>query len=646
MMAGTAPQAAGRSSLAPGKVVGGRFVVEGKHAEDALGDVLAARDQKTKKAIALRVLTPGLLDDAGIKVLRAECRTAAGLKHRNVVATYGVGTDAGGSPFVAAERVDGDPLSDLIEQRKQSGAQMSLRGAYNVIAHVCKALSFVHDKTCHGALRPSVVWVSRSGRVKVGGFGDSLAVLKAAGAAALGAREQACLAPEVKAGAEPTERSDIFGVGALLYTLLTGRSPADGFVPPSQAHPDATEAIDQVLLTCLAADPAARYGSPDEVRSALAPLVAEAPASTDDEDDFGVEIDIDLASEKPPAPAARPAPPVVRAPPPPAPPRANDAPAVGARVSIHEGFRAAGAAATAAATSEVDFQDLLAKITENDAPRWMVVKDNLDHGPFAGRELVELIVKSDIVGEHALFNMDTGERKPVGEWEDFREFLEQARLNREAAAHQQALVRVEKTEKRSNVFKLAVGGTIVAMIATVAGVYLATRGEATQEEIADADLAALYESGDIEIEGSAGILPDPPRRGGKGRGRGRQAGASGAPRTGGGLSYEEAMNQIVDLGSAQQGGGEARLSPATVAGVMNRHINSFFSCVSAELRRGGSLGTVQIDLAIAGDGSVLGASTRQGSGSFQACIAGRVRSVRFPSFSAPRMGARFSFSVQ
>jgi hypothetical protein len=105
------------------------------------------------------------------------------------------------------------------------------------------------------------------------------------------------------------------------------------------------------------------------------------------------------------------------------------------------------------------------------------------------------------------------------------------------------------------------------------------------------------------------------------------------------------MERAVDIGSAAGGGGEQRLTAGTVQGVMNRNINRFFSCVGAEIRRGGQLGSVRIDLAIAGDGSVIGASTRQGSGAFRSCIASKVRTVRFPSFSAPRMGASFSFSV-
>ena len=112
------------------------------------------------------------------------------------------------------------------------------------------------------------------------------------------------------------------------------------------------------------------------------------------------------------------------------------------------------------------------------------------------------------------------------------------------------------------------------------------------------------------------------------------------------MSYEDAMNQAVNLGDVSGGGGgERQLTPQDVAGVMNRNINSLFSCVGAELRSGGSLSNVQIDLAIAGSGQVLGASSHQGSASFQACIGSRARGIRFPTFPAPRMGARYSFSV-
>jgi hypothetical protein len=105
------------------------------------------------------------------------------------------------------------------------------------------------------------------------------------------------------------------------------------------------------------------------------------------------------------------------------------------------------------------------------------------------------------------------------------------------------------------------------------------------------------------------------------------------------------MSEAMDIGDATRSGGEGRLSPAQVAGVMNSQISSMFGCVSSELRSGRSLGRVRIDIAIAGSGQVMGSSVRAGSPEFQRCIQARVASVRFPSFGAPRMGASYSFDA-
>ena len=653
MTAKAAPAAPAASpQLPPGTVVGGRFEVVDKAREDALGLVLRARDQKTGRPIALRLLADAWMTGEAPSILRAECRKAAALQHRNVIATYGVGkADPGGHTFVACEWVDGSPLSEVLERRRAQGGHMSLRGAYNVVAHVCKALTEAAERTSHGTLRPSVVWVTASGRVKVADFGVGRALVATAGVNILGAREQACLAPEVRAGGTPDARSDIFGIGAILYQLLTGRSPADGFVPPSQAHPDASPAIDQVLLTCLAQDPAARFTAPDEVRTALLPLVADAPEHSAAED-FGlnveVDVDIDLASSRPPAPAAEASRPQGHEPPahrpPMAPPRpaspVPERPQVGQRVSMHDEFRPSmpdPAAGRPSAPASVDLGALLAKITENDAPRWMVVKDNLDHGPFSGRELVDLIVKGEVRDQHGLLNMDTGARKPVGEWPDFVEFVEQFKARDRDRRKKEAIAEAVQAEKRSGAFKFLVGAGILAVFGLAVGLFLWTREAAQDEQVADTELGDLYDVGEIEISGSAGILPDPPRS------RRRRGGGGGGGFVG---SYEEAMSRAVDIGSASGSGGQGRLDPSTVAGVMNRHVNRLYgACVVPETRRGGSLGNVQIDIAIAGSGSVLGASARQGSGAFKSCISQQMRRVRFPSFGAPRMGARYSFSA-
>lgn len=657
--------------LSPGSLVGGRFLVEGGVREDALGTVLRAQDQKTQKPILLRVLRDGLLDEAGLKRLREECRVAARLAHRNIAATYGVG-----SGFVASEWVDGHDLAEVLAKRVAEGRPMSLRGAYNVVAHVCRALTAAHSRTCHGALRPEVVWVTSAGRVKVSDFGLGKALVESQGPNALPYAEQASLAPEVKAGEPPTPRSDIFGVGAILYQLLTGKSPAEGFVPPSQAHPEATPEIDEILLRCLALDPAARFGSPDEVRSALQPLAAAAPEA--DAHDFDVDVDVDgdgVADEPAPKPAVAPSPasakPAAPTPPakpaaprPPAPPPSGAkprppgpppkpaapgaagpaAPQVGRRVGIDEEFRTSLPGPAPGAAAEVDLGGLLAKITENDAPRWMVVKDGLDHGPFSGRELVELIVKSDVLADHVLLNMDDGDRRPVKEHPELREFVDQARIRREEDARKAALKRAESAEKRTGVAKAAIAAGVLLVLGGGVAVFLMTREAGGDEQVAQADMGDLFQRGQIEVEGTAGILPDPPRGGGGGM---RRAGGGGGGRPGGFHgSYEDAMNVPIDLGDATGSGSQARLSPGDVASTMNRSLNSIYNaCVVPELRRGGGLGNVTIDIAIAGSGSVMGVSARAGSGEFKTCIRNQVSRVRFPSFAAPRMGARYSFSA-
>jgi hypothetical protein len=174
-----------------------------------------------------------------------------------------------------------------------------------------------------------------------------------------------------------------------------------------------------------------------------------------------------------------------------------------------------------------------------------------------------------------------------------------------------------------------VGLAAIAVIALAGGFYAYTRSRAAQQR-AEAE-GDLYKRGQLEIAGSAGILPMPKR------GARRSGGGGGG--SGGGLSYEDAMMQAVDLGSAE-GGGEQQLSQGTVAGVMNKNLNGIFNaCVH------GSVGTVKIDMAIAGSGQVVGVSVSGGDGGVQNCVAGQVRRIHFPSFSAPRMGARFTFGT-
>lgn len=617
------PDADANAAIPADTLVGGRFRVERPARHDGLSAILFARDEKTRKPIAIRVLSADFAGDPRVfEAVREEIKSAAKLKHRSLVATYGVGTHGTDAHFIACEWVQGTALSEFIRRRTDAGKPLSVRGVYNVVAHVCKAIAAVHEGGAfHGALRPSVVWISKSGRVKVGDLGLGSALVTTGKWNVLPADEQAFLAPEVRAGQAPGPQSDVWGVGALLYVLLTGRPPLDDRALPSAVHPNATTELDDIVRRCLSPAPSERYPTVNAIADALMPLVASAPEPTESDFDVDIEVDVDIAmSIIPSAPAPKASNPLAFAAgaAPPAPPEPKSA--------------------------GVDFSDLMAQLTKDDAARWMAVKGGLDHGPFTMRELVKLIVEGEILESHLLFNMDTGERKSLKEYPEFGEFIQQYRIRKSEKDHAVALQRSEKVEKRSNVAKFMILAGILGAVAIGVTGYILTRQAAERRAArGDEDLAALFESGQVKISGTADILKAP-RGGGR---RGGKPGASGGPgpASGGGFtSYDDAMNQAMEL-NLNQAGGERQLSSEDVAGVMNRKLNSLFGCVGQELRGGSQLGTVRIDIAIMGSGQVMGASVNVGSPAFKQCISAKMRQIQFPSFPAPRMGARYSFDV-
>ena len=607
-IASTRPEPSG---LHPGAVVGGRFEVIDQIDEDPQAVVWSAKDQQTKRAILVRVIRPELVSSETAPDFREACRTAATLSHRNIARVFGVGRTPKGEHFIAGEWIDGTRLSDFIQER--NGDPISLRGIYNVVAHLCSALSYAHEKGPHGTLRPSIVWITRGGRVKVHDFGVGQVLLGAAGSDAFKSTDHACLAPEVKRGEPATPQTDVFGIGAILYELLTTRSPGSDFVAPSHVRDDIPAAMDGILFQCLAPDPKDRFDSPEAVRNALLPFVTEAN-SLPPPADVGVGVDIDLGSVLPPPDLEIPmfslAPLAPQQPlaPPPAPKRG--------------------------------LMSMINQLSADTKQRWMVAQDKMDHGPFNARELIERLNVGGFSGDDLTFNADTGERKALREWPEFRDFILQREHQDTTAAEQAARVNAHRSEKRSSAMKWLIAASLIGLVVISVGGFLLSRSSDIREA-ASTELGDLFKLGKITT-GEAGLLPDPPV---KRRKRGSSA-APPAKRNGGFFSYNEAMSQAMEIGDASQGGGEGRLTGSQVASVMNRNLNRFYGkCVIPEVKSGGKPGNVKVDLAITGNGSVMGTTVHGGSAGFQGCMGQQIKSVRFPTFGAPRMGARYSFTV-
>ena len=107
------------------------------------------------------------------------------------------------------------------------------------------------------------------------------------------------------------------------------------------------------------------------------------------------------------------------------------------------------------------------------------------------------------------------------------------------------------------------------------------------------------------------------------------------------------MSIAMSKGNLDESGGEAQLTSEQIQSVMNKQLNTIYStCIRKELYRNKGLKEITIDLAISGGGEVMGSSVRNGSNAFGTCVQKLMGRVKFPPFSAPRMGARYSFSLQ
>lgn len=261
----------------------------------AMGEVFAARQRSLNRQVAIKFLrrevTVGA--DRQRRFLR-EATAAAAVRHPGVVAIHGIGQDDG-RLFLVQELVDGASLDSQLKS-----GPMALAESVRITIALADAVAAIHSAgILHRDLKPANVLLDRNGRVQVGDFGLSKSL--DAQTADLSVEGQIIgtpqfMAPEQAAPrrGELTAATDIYGVGAILFTLLTGRPPpgqgtlteilmrvAAGQVArsPRALRSEVPAALDEVCQKCLALDPLHRYQSAAQLRSALHACVDECVAT-------------------------------------------------------------------------------------------------------------------------------------------------------------------------------------------------------------------------------------------------------------------------------------------------------------------------------------------------------------------------------
>jgi serine/threonine protein kinase len=257
----------------------GDFELLQRIGRDGLFHLFRARQVGLDRQVTLKLLPERAVTLERTAVLRREAAAAHQLDHSGVLRIYEVG-DVAGVPYIALAPVEGQLLSERLKSNP-----LPPRLATNLTRQLAEALQHAHErKITHGSLRPEVVWLTRDGQARLAGFGCPIQFEQID--EEMVAPHVGYLAPEQAGGRGAVGRAtDLYGLGALLYAMVTGVPPHQGVnvaetlrfirthtpVAPSLLQPGVPEALDAVCQKCLQSMPARRYGS----ERPLARLIAE-----------------------------------------------------------------------------------------------------------------------------------------------------------------------------------------------------------------------------------------------------------------------------------------------------------------------------------------------------------------------------------
>ena len=278
-----------------GEIVGGKYRLVRYLASGGMGDVYEAQHTVVKRRFAIKLLHAELAAQReSLARFQREAQTAGALESENVAAAVDFGIAEDGSPYIVMEYLAGESLRTLVDRCQHARRQhLPVSRATDLVAQACRGVGAAHKAgIVHRDLNPQNLFVCRrddgTDVVKVLDFGvaklEAIESAETRTGTILGT--PAYLSPEQARGEKTVDhRTDIYGLGAVLYELLSGKKPHPGdshnailhhictqpALPLEGSALDLPPALVEVVHRALASDPRHRQDSADALAQELAP---------------------------------------------------------------------------------------------------------------------------------------------------------------------------------------------------------------------------------------------------------------------------------------------------------------------------------------------------------------------------------------
>ena len=246
----------------------------------AMATVFLAQQESLDRPVAIKVLPKKFSDNKDfLERFYKEGRAAAKLNDANIVQAYDVG-QSGEYHYIVMEYVEGTTVYDLIVEKKR----MSEQEALPIIRQVAKALQHAHQRGfIHRDIKPKNIMITKNGIVKLADLGLARALNDHQAAEDEAGRAYGTpyyISPEqIRGKKQITPASDLYGLGATLYHMVTGKVPFAGknpsdvmhrhlkqeLVPPDHLNPSLSAGFSQVIEMMMAKDVPMRYQTADDL---------------------------------------------------------------------------------------------------------------------------------------------------------------------------------------------------------------------------------------------------------------------------------------------------------------------------------------------------------------------------------------------